>query len=192
MSLPLCARVDETDERSAEALVADGWRPIEILETWYSNVAYPMAETHDFDIRRLRSSDRVACHFILGQNNYPLSRLFTDPNVPFVLADSTRGAWLRSVFDNDYLCLVADEDDVMAFITCYPYRGANRIGFLAVLNQYQGRGIAKALVRDLIRRVKTDMYAGTQAHNESARGLYASLGFECIGRQTTFHKSVAA
>lgn len=178
-SLPLCVRIATDDERSREALLADGWREIEILETWENGLT--LREQHSC-IHEACPEDFTPCLSIALEASKH-DRLRHDPAVPSRVADHARGKHLESEFENSFVLVFKVVDHVKGFITCRN----RRVGLFAVAPDQQGKGYGAALLAELIRRVGT-VAAGTQEHNEPARRLYRHMGFTLVERQRTFHK----
>ncbi len=99
--------------------------------------------------------------------------LFDDPRVYFAVAvggDDRPRAYLAAWF-------VADEGEVAT---------------LAVAAQYRGRGMATRLLESVLaeagRRGAATLYLEVRESNEAARRLYASHGFEEVGRRRHYYR----
>lgn len=162
MPLPLCCRIDSLDERSAEALKADGWREIEKLLTWRHTV------TQHTDQRVQRG---LPFHWKVSH-----TRLHKDPEVPDEISDSTRRAMMEDAAAKG-TCLVIGSDAFVVF-------DRGRINFIGVSERARRRGLAKALVR----HIGGEITAGTQDTNEAAKAFYRDGGFRVVKTERTFHK----
>lgn len=203
MTLPLCVRIDVDDSRSAENLKADGWRDIEILETWAGTIwkrqitdisldsVYPLG-------RRAVPEDMPAC-IDIARRAFIYDRLHADPQVPRELADQAKEDWVRRIFATDYMdTWIAEWDGkTAAFASLRHWRGDDRRDFGAVVDliavdpDCKGRAIGQRLLRTTLDTVSDGfmhLRAGTQQSNGPARKMYRNLGMNIIYRQRTFHK----
>lgn len=181
MTLPLCVRIDAADERSAINLKNDGWREIEVLETYRGTVAgqinYGITLAVPTDISWMQD---LACE------KFKLDRLHTDPIVPELDARQEKRAWVeRAQYDADSIIWKYAEEQ--GFLIARWDGDDFVIDLLCVANPR--RGIATALIRHgMFCCVATHVRAGTQSMNEPGKALYKSLGMEIMKRQRTFHK----
>jgi ribosomal protein S18 acetylase RimI-like enzyme len=192
MTLPLCVRIDADDKRSSYELEQDGWREVEVLETW--RIATPYSGYVGQGIEPAKQSDNLTCQRI-AQQAFQYDRLHADPVVSEDDADDAKRAWVNSAFrDNLQNILVHRQGDVDGFLIVKPETAILIIDLIAIDPAYQGRGIAKSLIRaaHAMHPNHQALQAGTQERNEAGRRLYSSLGFVVVKRQRTFHKTVAA
>jgi putative acetyltransferase len=144
----------------------------------------PALEIQDLLIRATRISDAEA---IAALNNLPGVRAGT-LRLPYQNPDQTR-KWLES-HGPDSLSIVAEYDGKIigsAGLHRYPGRRAHAATLgMAVRDDYQGKGVGTALLRELIdaadnwlglRRLELTVYTD----NERAIRLYQRFGFETEG-----------
>jgi ribosomal protein S18 acetylase RimI-like enzyme len=93
--------------------------------------------------------------------------------------------------------LVAEADGEIAGFACtrlYRTRSIGHIANLAVANRFQGRGIGRALVQAAVNHLRDRgmRYARVETlkHNEKARRLYSSAGFDEVARRIYFFREL--
>lgn len=188
MSLPLCIRIKATDQRSADALRQDGWREVEVLETWRANSPFNN-RIHKL-IRPAKPSDNLVCQKIASQA-FMYDRLHMDPCVSDDEANDAKRAWVNGAFTTNLPNLfVYDDSIVKGFISMKIETNMAIVDLVAVDPVYHGKGIGRALVchAQTVYPHINQIQAGTQEINVAGRALYASLGFAVVDRQRTFHK----
>jgi ribosomal-protein-alanine N-acetyltransferase len=112
---------------------------------------------------------------------------FSDPWSPGDFADCRAAGWPILVAEND--------TGVVAYVVGRAVLDEAEILNLAVAVPARRRGIARALVRDLIaafaERGVSSLFLEVRESNHAARGLYASFGFREVGRrQRYYHQPV--
>jgi ribosomal protein S18 acetylase RimI-like enzyme len=180
--LPLCARIDADDTRSADALKADGWREIEVLQTWRSGVRawrvnkrpYARRATHD-DFNWIAT---------LAADSFEHDRLHADRSVSREDADRAKGRWAGEAMADPDREVWVPVDSPDGFLIL---RG-NVIDLVCVRTAGRRKGVAKRLIRSAIAGKRIALQAGTQSTNIAAQRLYESLGMEIVRRQVTVHK----
>lgn len=188
MSLPLVCRISATDQRSADALRQDGWREVEVLETWRVNSPFNN-RIHKL-IRPAKPSDNLICQKIASQA-FLFDRLHMDPVVPSEVANDAKRAWVNGAFTSNLPNIfVYDDSFVKGFISMKVESNMAIIDLVAVDPVHHGKGIGKALVchAQTVYPHVNQVQAGTQEANTGGRALYASLGFAVVDRQRSFHK----
>jgi ribosomal protein S18 acetylase RimI-like enzyme len=111
------------------------------------------------------------------------SRLYKDPLVD------------RSVADEYRLDTIAASDAVVTqeggFLAWNDSGESARISTIAVLPEYQGKGVGSNLLRAWLTMMvgRRKVYAGTQSDNRAARSLYERHGFEIEEEEVTLHLS---
>ena len=185
MPLPECKRIDIASNPAD--LLADGWREIEILETWEGRAAR---------IRGHEWEDLAECERI-ARASFTYDRLHTDELVAVQEADDARAEWVRrAFFDNEKTILVAAGPigsqgtySLNGFMIYSTIRHTLVIDMIAVDSGSRGRGIAKLLIgAGLFKSGCQRVRAGTQEINDPAKALYRGLGMEIKKRQRTFHR----
>lgn len=181
MPLPECTRLDHDDAATRERLLSDGWREIEVLETWKGlaprGVGLPVYTAEKSDIGRLQS---------IALASFTEDRLHKDPLVAKEDADAAKAKWVSDAV-TDYrrkVYVIGEPPD--AFLSFFPGETII-IDLLAVHPDAHGRKIGTSLIIAACHDAKF-VQAGTQSTNEAARSLYRSLGMEIIKRQRTFHR----
>lgn len=70
--------------------------------------------------------------------------------------------------------------------------GEGQVTNIAVLPEYRRRGFGRSVVEALIAYAResgiSEIYLEVRESNAAAQGLYASLGFECVGRRRNFYR----
>lgn len=178
--LPLVVRIDADDKRSADQLRRDGWREIEILQTYRSDIR-PESPTY---IRRATIRDLAVCIDIAMRVRWK-SRLHVDDEVREEDADKFKLDWINHAFHDHYskIFVTPEKGEPEALIILK----GNRIDLLGVCHQKEGRGHGLRLVRHA-QHLCGELYAGTQATNHGAMRLYQRAGMKLVKRERTFHK----
>lgn len=192
MPLPKCVRIEYADKRSAEALLEDGWREVEVLETWRRKAKPVDADRlkGQAEIRRAEKRDMNALIWI-AQTSFVHDRLHSDNEICSAEADKAKGEWVRRAFsgDADRIFVAEYDDRVVGFVICKVIKGYSVIDLIAVDRRYREHGIGSQLLVYAIHHYGLDMEAGTQERNKAGKELYKSLGFVCKGKRRTFHKN---
>jgi ribosomal protein S18 acetylase RimI-like enzyme len=194
MQLPLCARTEADDSRSADALRADGWREVEVLETW----CRPLGQGNHWQwfvhgVRRAEPQDLLVCQAI-ASHSFATSRLHSDPHVPLDVAEQFKLDWVKRAFDETpedvFVHVEATHNKVDGFLVCKPEMNAIRIDLIATDDSRRQKGTATRLVGWAIDAYpgRPCIVAGTQERNGPARMFYQKRGFRVIRRQRTWHK----
>jgi ribosomal protein S18 acetylase RimI-like enzyme len=194
MPLPLCARIEADDTRSAAALRADGWREVEVLETW----CRPLGQGNHWqwfvvDVRRSTPQDLLACQAIAARS-FTTSRLHSDPQVPLDVAEQFKLDWIKRAFDEApedvFVHVEPTHNKVDGFLICKAEMNAIRIDLIATDDSRRQKGTATRLVGWAIDAYpgRPCIVAGTQERNGPARLFYQKRGFRVIRRQRTWHK----
>ena len=110
------------------------------------------------------------------------SRFFQDPHISYVQADAL---WKESIKNHcegfaDEL-LVCYCDDIPCGLVTIRFKDNNRLylHIVAVLNEYQGRGIARMMLGKIAERYSENfrIYVETQSDNLAAQKAYQKSGF---------------
>jgi ribosomal protein S18 acetylase RimI-like enzyme len=194
MPLPLCIRIEADDTRSAEALRQDGWREVEVLETW----CRPLGQGNHWawfvhGVRVAEPQDLLACQAIAA-HSFVTSRLHSDPKVPLDVAEQFKLDWIKRSFEQTpqdvFVHLNPTTNKVDGFLICKPEINAIRIDLIGTDDSRRQGGVATRLVGWAIDTYpgRACIVAGTQERNGPARLFYQKRGFRVIKRQRTFHK----
>lgn len=184
MSLPLCVRIDADDSRSAQQLLADGWREIDVLETYVRAVDDFSVREDAPSVSRATSDDADDC--------------VTIANAAFAPKDKTE--WVREAFGRkDRLVFVCRRNgEIVGFVIIRQEPATIVIDLIA--SKYPRRGIGEELIAgaewktpywraSAVRTIPhSQTRAGTNSTNEAARQFYRKLGFITDNRKRTFHK----
>lgn len=190
MTLPRHVRIDADDAVSAQNLRAEGWRDIEVLETWVRN-ADAMARI-PADVETAKPSDMMACQAIAAQS-FKCDRLHMDPYVDPNEACQVKIDWVASAFKNAIGNIMVARDpntQVEGFVIMKPEGLAMRIDLIAVHPEKQRKGVAHRLIAAVNNCAynRGILIAGTQEANTAGRRMYQACGFRVIKRERTFHK----
>ena len=173
MPLPLCVRIEADDHRSAEALLADGWRQIETLQTWRSTVATTGLRHPDM-IRPTKAEHRQL--IIAAGRWFSQDRLHADPKVDKEVADEAKRQWMKDALADIYREIwILGTMPVEGFVIVRPGTPVI-IDLIAVDPLLRGRGIARRLLQHVVGTYGKGIQAGTQATNAAACRLYKSMG----------------
>jgi ribosomal-protein-alanine N-acetyltransferase len=86
----------------------------------------------------------------------------------------------------------ADGDGVLGYVVAWFAADESEIANLAVREPTRRRGIGSALLdaalAEAVRRGAVAMYLEVRESNDAARGLYASRGFEEVGRRRKYYR----
>jgi len=181
--IPICVRIDADDKRSFDALKLDGWREIEVLETYRGK---PDAKHHDL-IRRALDRDLLAC-IAIAEKAFTHDRLHADPNIPLAVATEAKAEWVRKCFaDRSCAVFVYADPAIRGFIALKWIDDGALIDLIATNKPRQH--ICSRLVKHAMADLKPSyLRAGTQQKNQEGRLFYSALGMTCIKRQRTLHK----
>ena len=203
MTLPLCVRIDADDVRSQSALLADGWREIEVLVTLANHWPQYRSQATGCLVSGPSDAERIMEIAALSTGHDRLSR---DPAIPKEEAVEMRLSLIRNALRAEAHATMVYRDPSAAPVKGFlihtwaeplniyrsdrswrPVTIPVRIVFMAVDPAYRREGIGYAMVQTLM-AMYCYAVAGTQEHNEGALGLYGKFGLEPIRRQRTFHK----
>lgn len=189
MTLPLCVRIEADDTRSADALKADGWREIEVLETWRGNTIWPPPTVQGVEPKE---SDHGAICAVI-RRSFVHDRLHTDPLVSPEEADEAKEQWARDALTNPEKKVRIIRSSTGNVVAVLIYKTANHtaiIDLIAVEDRCRGFGFGKALIIHTFsgNQFLSYLQAGTQSTNMPAQSLYARLCMTVVRRQTTWHK----
>lgn len=191
-TLPLCLRIDASDESGRQALLLDGWREIEMLEIYeYTTcpINHPAAgpSALRIDCVDARPDLRDAC---VGFHNTNNSRLWRDGTVDPVLAATSYKNWIAEAFDDPatirwfawWSCAPA------GFLLLRKEQHVERVTFFIINHEFRGEGIGRSLLQHAMTGVCGTIRAGTQRDNISAKHVYMMSGFNLVRTMRTFHK----
>lgn len=181
MPLPLCVRVDADDANSAQSLANDGWRQIEVLETWRQSRRRAWRVMKNYPVRAADKGD-IPWIAELAASSFTHDRMHRDTTVPRDLADAAKRAWVEQT----ELPIWVPENGDLAFLILR--RGI--IDLLCVHKDQRWQGIGGKLIKAVMGKLLPHglLQAGTQDTNTAAQRLYASLGMAVVRRQTSWHK----
>jgi RimJ/RimL family protein N-acetyltransferase len=89
-------------------------------------------------------------------------------------------SWIKMIVPGE-----TTPDVVAGTVTLWQEEGLSEIGWM-VLPEFQGRGLAKAAVRELLQRAKDrwgPIHAYPGVENGPSNGICRSLGFDLVGEQ---------
>lgn len=190
MPLPLCIRIDASDVHSATCLLDDGWREVEVLETW-EREAVPLEEfpcVANSLVRDATEADRQRCQWI-ASTGFTRDRLHTDMKVTNAEADFAKVEWVNNAFDGDADVILVIElyGDIVGFVICKK-TPVVIIDLIVIDSRHRRKGLATQLIAAAILRSSCVVRAGTQVNNRAAQVVYEKLGFKPVRMQRTYHK----
>ena len=180
MPLPSCTRIGFYDRDKAKTLLANGWREIEVLETWYGRTKWELGDLIEAGPQHREKLMKIA------RAVFTHDRLHKDPLVDKKDADEFKAKCISDAIDDYDRRVFINRNDPTAFLSIWAGgTGVAQIDLVASMT----RGAAETLIkRAVVKLLVHDLEANTQSTNEKARRLYAGLGMRVIRRQRTFHK----
>lgn len=92
--------------------------------------------------------------------------------------------------DSD-LFLAEWEGQPVGYAVCWTTLDQSELGNVAVANEVRGRGVGRALVGEVIRRVgergAAECFLEVRVSNAAAQALYRACGFEVVGRRPRYY-----
>lgn len=186
MPLPICTRIPIDDEASEVYLVNNGWRNIEILETWVGQ-----APRYYLENIGLVFEDEIPDLMKIASEGFKHDRLHADPSVEKKQADGQKAKWIMDACnDPQRKVFVYRKPGPIGFLSVYlEWDGIVIIDLIAISSKYRHKGYAKKLVLHACHALSAKVIrAGTQECNVEAKLFYRSLGMNVAKRERTFHK----
>jgi ribosomal protein S18 acetylase RimI-like enzyme len=187
MPLPEMIRIPEDDYEQRRKLLSEGWREIEVLETYEGDAG------ENFGQMNIRSAEygEIIDVAKLAFNNFKEDRAHSDPSIPPFDASLLKAVYAGAACIDDECEVYVHAmtmDPPNAFISVSGW-GEMVVDLIAVDPSARRGGIAASLINHAawVRRAKR-IRAGTQMHNEAAKKLYESLGMVVVKRERTFHR----
>ncbi len=104
---------------------------------------------------------------------------------------SRESFWREASNENTLYLLILNDDEIIGYAGTWISFEEAQITNVAVVPEYRGNGNGRALMEELIRRVKekgvTAMTLEVRPSNVVALGLYESLGFKDCGRRPKYY-----
>ena len=193
-TLPEMIRIPFDDEPGRRRLLAEGWREIEILETWDGEAPPEVAIPTALRFRLAEPEDGSALGEIAA-SSFTHDRLHMDPAVAPAAAAEAKRKWVGDALaDRLRTVLVASGASAPVGFLAWKrikLRGRNAmlVDLLAVASRCRRQGVAGALVGQGLKHSGFRLLrAGTQATNAAAKSFYENLGMGLVRRQRTFHR----
>jgi ribosomal protein S18 acetylase RimI-like enzyme len=186
MPLPEMIRIDEQDWEKRRALLADGWREIEVLETYGARITQVGC--------RPMHPDELDAVMSIARKSFVYDRLHSDETVAKDDADEFKAATVQNTLVDQTKLVIVHGDPIDGFILVRPEHECSRgnkliVELIAVAERARGKGIAKKLIAFACAMFgASEVFAGTQMRNEAAKGMYESLGWSVEKRERTFHR----
>jgi ribosomal protein S18 acetylase RimI-like enzyme len=184
MPLPEMIRIDEQDWEERRRLLADGWREIEVLETWAGSTQLFASPV------RLATPSDLPAMLRIARESFEFDRLHVDDEVSKVDADEAKERHVVQAMHSSEWHVYVYGERPCGFLIARAEDGILRVELIAVNLDHRGRGVAQALIRFAASDLafcKT-IVAGTQMHNDPAKRLYGFLGMSVQKMERTFHK----
>jgi ribosomal protein S18 acetylase RimI-like enzyme len=193
MPLPEMIRIDEQDWEKRRALLADGWREIEVLETYEGPAK--SAERDEIDADGMREPEKEDHpHLVaLAMTGFKYDRLHFDKEVDPAVADAAKVIGIVNALEQHdgekFVAVHGSPPDAFLVCSMDDDNSVLVVDLVAVSASSQRRGIASKMIGALGSVIAPRVIrAGTQMHNEPAKKLYESLGMSVVSRQRTFHR----
>ena len=151
-----------------------------------------LSQTPFLRIGHLAESDQQ----VLKQNSVPISvRAASEADLGAIAriqaAAPTASQWEPAGY-LDYDCRVAGLDDRIAgFLVSRTTGLETEILNLAVAPEFRRRGVARALVSDLLARRSGEFFLEVRESNQAAQRFYESCGFRVLGSRREYYHSPA-
>ncbi len=104
---------------------------------------------------------------------------------------SRESFWREASNENTLYLLILNDDEIIGYAGTWISFEEAQITNVAVVPEYRGNGNGRALMEELIRRVKekgvTAMTLEVRPSNAVALGLYESLGFKDCGKRPKYY-----
>lgn len=107
---------------------------------------------------------------------------------------SRQSFWEEAFYSSAYYLLAVDaerQDLIVAYAGCWVLANEGHITNVAVEPDYQGAGLGRRLMNELMGRVKQlgvdAMTLEVRPSNQKAVSLYASLGFKSVGQRPKYY-----
>lgn len=174
MPLPQCRRLELDDLAGRDALLADGWREIEVLVTWE---------------RRGLGKPWIERCVEIARTAFVHDRLHADPMVRREDADEAKSLWVKKHFEGARgIEVIGAGGKIVGFLLQKVEGDILIIDLIAIDPAHRRKGLAELLVTQQIDAWTATIRAGTQEHNQAGMALYKKMGFEIVRRQRTFHR----
>lgn len=183
--LPILRRIDHKDLDAINAVVKDGFDFIGTLHSYELKIPELRSDIH---IRR-GGDEHLNGAVRVGLSELRHSRFYTDPKIPFEVAQNVYEERIRSAFQTSTVFVALhDREGVIGFCSLLE----NEIEFIAVASNNQGQGVGRRLVERCVDECRgrgfPTLRIKTQGSNRRARNFYEKLGFRRTHIQKDFHK----
>ena len=183
--LPILRRIDRKDLNAINAAVEDGFDFIGTLHSYELKIPELRSDIH---IRR-GGNEHLNGAVRVGLSELRYSRFYTDPKIPFEVAQKVYEERIRHAFDTSTVFVaIHDPEGVIGFCSL----PEDEIELIAVASNYQGQGVGRRLVQSCVdeceRHGFPTLRIKTQGSNRRARNFYERLGFRRTHIQKDFHK----
>lgn len=144
----------------------------------------------EFEISQHNYTDLLELAYLSGS----LSRFKLDTRFPKGSFEKLYEAWLQKSIDgnNSMVLIELAQNTIVGFITLdFLNKEWAVIGLIAVLPEYQGRGVAKRLINRAqhisFQKGLKNLRVATQKRNQGAMKLYSSCGFNIDEETYVYH-----
>lgn len=122
------------------------------------------------------------------------SRFKSDPNIPEGKFEELFKIWIEKSVEKEIatdVLVYKENSEIVGFITVQVKDGKPYASLMAVQNEYEGKGVAFALmnaVEDILTsRGYLDVFSSTQANNRKALLIYSRHGMELLDPVYVYH-----
>ncbi len=139
-------------------------------------------------IRPHREADIPALEQI-ARGAHTDSRFFFDAHFDRTRAAELYACWIRQACANDHVVVAESASKPVGYLSC---TSAGEIGLVGVTNEWQGRGVGRALLAQGLRWFSAqgldEICVVTQGRNVAAHRFYQNAGFRTRSVECWFHK----
>lgn len=142
-------------------------------------------------IRFAKSTDRVAIRKIASES-FKFTRFHSDDRISRTLADKIKADWAEGFFSGErgeHLVVAEVEGQQIGFLQLLVRATTLIIDLIAVSQEHQGKGIAKAMIRFAENNIDDigEIKVGTQVTNIPSVRMYESIGFKLCRADYVYH-----
>lgn len=188
---------DGIDPETLRLAGQTGFQFVDVRLDLARSLASPAANPDNGHPIRMASPSDLAQLQAIARKSHHDTRFFKDRGFPAARSEALYAEWIRRDMEVNHVLIATSPhqpDRPTGYITCQVDAAARsgRIGLIAVDDEYQGKGIGRALVLAGLNWFRTancqSVNVATQATNLPAQRLYQAVGFRTIESSVWFHR----